>query len=250
MTTNKVKCGQGKCPFTDEFCASGDCPYDHDVLKKQKKINISEGNVKDDNIKSGKTKHGDFIVKYLEEGSHYKVKEINVMENVAQRNSQDSERVADTSKTIDHIADVNKKVSLTEQWKKGKLPKSNYWIKYISGKIDIWWLSEGVPIETRPEISEVLAEVPDYLMWKNYVNGYCEEHEYNLKLQEENERLKKWVEEFNALNVAKENQKLKELLKECDQQLYEYSDVCLQEGYEIEREEVLKLKTKIDEVLK
>ena len=46
--------------------------------------------------------------------------------------------------------------------------------------------------------------------------------------------------------LEKENQQLKELLLECGKQLYEYSDVCLQEGYELEREEVLKLKTKID----
>ena len=25
-----IKCGYGNCPFTDEFCASGDCPYDPD----------------------------------------------------------------------------------------------------------------------------------------------------------------------------------------------------------------------------
>lgn len=100
---------------------------DYNLLKKQKKFNTSEENVKEDNIKSGKTKHGDFIVKYLEEGSHYKVKEINVMENVAQRNSQDLERVADTSKTLDHIVDTTEKVSLTEQWKKAELPKGYYY---------------------------------------------------------------------------------------------------------------------------
>ena len=33
MTTNKV-CGKGKCKFTDEFCASGDCPYDTDNIAK------------------------------------------------------------------------------------------------------------------------------------------------------------------------------------------------------------------------
>lgn len=34
-------------------------------------------------------------------------------------------------------------------------------------------------------------------------------------LEAENMQLRKWCEEFNALDVAKENQKLKELLKEC-----------------------------------
>ena len=51
------------------------------------------------------------------------------------------------------------------------------------------------------------------------------------------------------LVVIEENQQLKELLLECGKQLYEYSDVCLQEGYELEREEVLKLKTKIDNAI-
>lgn len=35
------------------------------------------------------------------------------------------------------------------------------------------------------------------------------------ELEEENEQLKKWCEEFNALEVVKENEKLKELLQEC-----------------------------------
>ena len=53
MTTNKV-CGQGKCPFTDEFCMSGDCPYDID----------------------------------------------NVTNNVAQRNSQDSDHIVETTEKV------------------------------------------------------------------------------------------------------------------------------------------------------
>ena len=35
------------------------------------------------------------------------------------------------------------------------------------------------------------------------------------KLDKENQQLRKWCEEFNTLEVAKENQQLKELLKEC-----------------------------------
>jgi nucleoid-associated protein YejK len=50
-------------------------------------------------------------------------------------------------------------------------------------------------------------------------------------------------------DLQQENIQFKELLKECRKQLYEYSDVCLQEGYEIEREEVLKLLTKIINVM-
>ena len=48
-------------------------------------------------------------------------------------------------------------------------------------------------------------------MTKTYIDELVEEIQ---KLREENQRLRKWVEEFNALDVAVENKKLKELLKE------------------------------------
>ena len=179
---------------------------DYNLLKNQKKINTSEGNVKEDNIKSGKTKHGDFIVKYLEEGSHYKVKEINVMENVAnnvaQRNSQ----------------------TLTEQWKKGELKTGWYYVKNEFGNIfiseyskDYDFIGERVISGFFTEVSEIIeiiCEVPDYIEWKNYVNGYCEEHEYNLKLSEENQQLKdllkecrEWIEFMEEKSRADENYK-------------------------------------------
>jgi hypothetical protein len=175
MTTNKV-CGKGKCKFTDEFCASGDCPYDtENMLKNQQNFNTSEGNVKDDNIKSGKTKHGDFIVKYLEEGSHYKVKEINVMENVAQRNSQD----------------------LTELWKKGKLPIGRYYIKDINDETYVdYYVNNGFIIGFEDffddEIKEVLAPVPSY---------------------EEYEVMKYRSSRFSVRHFEVENQNLKEKLE-------------------------------------
>lgn len=88
----------------------------------------------------------------------------------------DYERVADTSKT------------LTEQWKKGELKKNKYWVKYKNGKIDTWELSEGITIESKPEIIEVLAPVPSYEEWqelkellkecKRYIDfwGYTDSH--------------------------------------------------------------------------
>jgi hypothetical protein len=100
----------------------------------------------------------------------------NVANNVAQGNSQD----------------------LTEQWKKGELPYGNYYVKNIYGNVvnDIYrdnkydeWI-----LHSDKEICEVLAPVPSYEEWK---------------------QLHKFLEEFNALDVAKENQQLKELLKEC-----------------------------------
>jgi hypothetical protein len=83
MTTNKV-CGKGKCKFTDEFCASGDCPYDTE----------------------------------------------NVANNVAQRNSQDLERVADTSKTIVVEKEVYEAV-LRNSVKVADLEAENYKLKSL-----------------------------------------------------------------------------------------------------------------------
>lgn len=83
---------------------------------------------------------------------------------------------------------------LTEQWKKGELPAGRYWVKYRSGRIDDWDLLGGKTIETKPEIVEVLAEVPDYVEWRNMVNCACEEHEANKRLWEENAQLKELLE--------------------------------------------------------
>ena len=33
-----IKCGYGNCPFTDEFCVSGDCPYDPDNIVEMKEM--------------------------------------------------------------------------------------------------------------------------------------------------------------------------------------------------------------------
>ena len=44
------------------------------------------------------------------------------------------------------------------------------------------------------------------------------------KLEKENQQLIKFLEEFNALEVAKENQQLKELLGECKYFLAEYDN--------------------------
>lgn len=68
------------------------------------------------------------------------------------------------------------------------------------------------------------------MKWKycNYcpLDGTCENqdrgHECEMpikKLLEENTQLRKFLEEFNALDVAKENQQLKELLYKCREKL-------------------------------
>ena len=187
----------------------------------------------------------------------------NVANNVAQRNSQDNELmkkifphkeiiegesvlvfpyieeatplkdvpqevVSHMEKTIDHISQEGKKVSLTEQWKKGKLVRGClYYVKLGDSIAEVLLDGDNDFIYNGRIITpEVLAEVPDYIEWKNYVNGYCEEHEYNLKL-------------------SAENAKLKELLKECREVIEWYKGDC---GYkDVPTESVL---TKINEALK
>lgn len=164
----------------------------------------------------------------------------NVANNIAQRNSQDNELmkkifphkeiiegesvlvfpyieeatplkdvpqevVSHMEKTLDHIAGVSKKVSLTEQWKKGELEQGYYYTRYTPSvgkpfvEIELRsYLLDLAKIRDADTV-EVLAPVPSYEQWQ---------------------QMKAFCEEFNALNVAEENQRLKELLKnvtdECD----------------------------------
>lgn len=96
-------------------------------------------------------------------------------------------------------------MTLTEQWKKGELKEGWYYIECIDMPerwIDIdYYRNDCYEDEGFCKgffdhndwrgIEEVLAPVPSYEEWN---------------------QLRKFLEEFNALDVAKENQQLKELL--------------------------------------
>ena len=100
---------------------------------------------------------------------------------------------------------------------------------------------------TRNFEMEVLAEVPTYDEYISLLSdsvAKVEGEEINAELQEENYNLKKWCEEFNALDVAKENTKLKELLKECAKGFSKVRSANL--IYPIELDE---LRDEIDQVL-
>lgn len=121
---------------------------------------------------------------------------------------------------------------LTEQWKKGKLPEGWYWVDYYS--VDEAVMLEYIPqhngfgYEEKELVQAVLAEVPDYIEWRNMVNCACEEHEANKRLLEQNAQLK-------------------DLLKECKDLFV------LEKGFMVKciREETLsEMITKIDEVQK
>lgn len=85
-------------------------------------------------------------------------------------------------------------MTLTEQWKKGKLERGRYYIKYRGNYMSDNWHGDCWEDSWSEYVEEVIAPVPSYEEWK---------------------QLHKFLEEFNALDVAKENQQLKELLKEC-----------------------------------
>jgi hypothetical protein len=119
-------------------------------------------------------------------------------------------------------------MTLTEQWKKGELEQGYYYTKYTPkvGKpfIEIElrnYLLDLAKVRDADTV-EVLAPVPSYEEWK---------------------QLHKFLEEFNALDVAKENQQLKELLKEI-RSLWK-GTVCMPDS----QEQVRDILTKIDNAM-
>ena len=119
--------------------------------------------------------------------------------------------------------------NLTEQWKKGELDEGFYYLKdnqYIF--IDYF---NGVSFEETCdfEIKEVLAPVPSYEEWQ---------------------QMKAFCEEFNALEVAEENQKLKELLDKASYYLIRYKNNDTLPERAFYEEEVSEFLDKIDEALK
>jgi hypothetical protein len=103
-----------------------------------------------------------------------------------------------TKKVTQNVTNSNSE-DLTEQWKKGELPRDEYFVKQENGKITKWELGgNGIPVKTKPKVEEVLAPVPSY-----------EEYLSLTYAKEEDERI---IAEYEA-----ENTKLKELLKKCSE---------------------------------
>lgn len=127
--------------------------------------------------------------------------------------------------------------NLTEQWKKDKLKDGFYYVAidepFMPKKVEIIeFYKTGFETDMDSNyMHEVLAEVPSYEQWQEYKNANDSMFDTikmlnkdNFKLEKENTKLKKWCEEFNALDVAKEKTKLKELLKECADEFESYLD--------------------------
>lgn len=134
--------------------------------------------------------------------------------------------------------------NLTEQWKNGELESGWYYVKGADGLIGMMsdYALYRVNLEHPDNEITLLAKVPSY-------EGYSRLEWYAgcgpdriVELNKENRQLRKWCEEFNALEVVKENQLLKELL---------YSLKCCLTSENIEPQiRIDKSLGKIDEVLK
>lgn len=107
--------------------------------------------------------------------------------------------------------------NLTELWKKGELEKGYYYVKGIKkyDGINVYWIGYPIHELERRWITEVLAPVPSYEEYSRLEWYAGCGPDRIVELNKENRQLRKWCEEFNALNVAEENQKLKECLKNC-----------------------------------
>lgn len=102
---------------------------------------------------------------------------------------------------------------LTEQWEKGELEVDQYYyVKYADGSVEIQLYVGGFLMRTDNKVVEVLVPVPSYEEWKTVFN--CA-NKYEVE----------YIECANDYeNVKKENQQLKELLKECREWI-EFLDV-------------------------
>lgn len=132
---------------------------------------------------------------------------------------------------------------LTENWKNGELEDREYYIKSNKGDTYIDICADGNFMFTNyRSIEEVLAPVPSYEEWKSVCND-CNSMQETIFSQDsiycENENLLEEIEK-----IDEENQKLKELLKEC-RDVAEFAKTIVNKHKWFD--EVI---TKIDEVLK
>ena len=159
---------------------------------------------------------------------------------------EEGQRVADTSKTIDHIADVSNMVSLTEQWKKGELDGA-YYIKNGNGEYEVEIFQDkrkdyrfiGSPI------SEFICKVPSYEEWQPFTDPYFR----GLTTKDISELAKKSIRlTTQHLKDCERIEKLEELLKECRE--YVVNTPVYPQGDEEKQKEIHRLVDKINEVLK
>lgn len=126
---------------------------------------------------------------------------------------------------------------LTEQLKCGKLKAGCYYVLLTTGEVISDLYNPHGYFETcEGFVKKVIEPSPNYGEWK-YLN-------------KENKQLRKWCEEFNALDVAKENKQLKELLQKCKIAFETYANEDETCGLEEENKYAKHLLVEIRKVLK
>lgn len=124
--------------------------------------------------------------------------------------------------------------NLTEQWKKGELPDGHYYVKdgenIIAELLDGYFYNDGQPMTSfSGGVDEVLAEVPTFEEWQASEN-YIDYLKQCISVYESKD--KQATETSIAYNeLLEENDKLKELLKDCREILdyakdFAYHDPC------------------------
>lgn len=93
----------------------------------------------------------------------------------------------------------NNNTNLTEQLKKGELEQGYYYMQIPTGDIRI--ITECMKVDCKG--FSILSKVPSYEEWQ---------------------QLHKFLEEFNALDVAKENQRLKDIISKMCMELVDPDD--------------------------
>lgn len=120
--------------------------------------------------------------------------------------------------------------NLTEQWKKGELDRNKlYYYEtpfMTTDSASGFWLSNT--LDKEKDKVEILSEVPSYEEWQ---------------------QMKAFCEGFNTLEVSEENQKLKELLKECRYKIIADLDKARLCKSSVDIEDFEYMLNRIDEVL-
>lgn len=105
---------------------------------------------------------------------------------------------------------------LTEQWKRGELPVGSYYASYL-GEPRVWSYrdKQNQTYDLEYEIYEVLAKVPSYTEWKNFVDANTSLFDTVKMLEKDNFRLEK------------QNAELKETVEALESELKEVCDVLI-----------------------
>jgi hypothetical protein len=111
-------------------------------------------------------------------------------------------------------------MTLTEQLKKGELEQGYYYMQIPTGDIRI--ITECMKVDCKG--FSILSKVPSYEEYSRLEWYAGCGPDRIVELNKENRQLHKFLEEFNALDVAKENQQLKDIISKMCMELVDPDD--------------------------